>query len=135
MLLFEESLKAKLVALATTALGRWYAVTLPQPPEYPAGAYSCVPGGLSIESQEGASGLYRLEVDLDCYGRTYPDAKRLARQVRRGLELHPRQRPLVEDGPLVGGIKMGTDQDDYDPVGQTYVITIPASFWHERDVA
>lgn len=128
-----SSLAQALVRWVPLVQGEVHAVTLPQPPVYPAVAYA-MSGGTRIRSMTGQSGLCRADVDLDCWARTYAEAKAIARQVRLGICSHLPQTAIADGGPIVGGIHLSGDRDDYDSAGQAFVVTIPCVVWYEEAV-
>lgn len=134
-MLFEESLELGLIANAPLATGGVFGHRAPQDATYPRVVYVCGDGD-RIDTQDGASGLCETETDLDCWDRTYAGAKALARQVRLWLNAVQRsnQGPLVEGGPNVGRVKLRADVDDDDGTDEAFVVTIPATFYHNEEL-
>lgn len=134
-MLFEESLELGLIANVSLATGGVFGRRAPQGSSYPRVVYVCGDGERD-DTQDGASGLCMTEVDLDHWDRTYAGAKALARQTRLWLNAVQRgiQRPLVEGGPNVGRVKLRADVDDDDGTDEAFVVTIPATFYHNEEL-
>lgn len=118
----ESSFVAILDAAATTASTRIYPMLLPETPTFPALTYQEV-SGVPQQHRTSNTALDRLRYQVNCYGKTFEQARVLANEIRAlnrasGGEI---SRILVED-----------TRDDFDVGTELYSRQIDLILWHTR---
>lgn len=137
---FEESLAAFLTLWGVSAYthsdgGREvHPLTLPQPAYFPAVCWDIVDSN-EVEDQDGFTRLVRADLDLDCWARTMPEARQLAREVSAGLrsqKMRPKQ-PFVDGGPTIHGLNnLKPGIPDYSDGDKAFVVTVQCTVWYEE---
>jgi hypothetical protein len=105
----EVALAALLDAADTSAADRIKPLTLPRDPTLPACTYQLISNPREL-SHDGDQGYATFRVQLNCWGKTYKQAKQLAGEARLALNGQRGNFGGVE----VGRIQVSSGRDDWD---------------------
>ena len=105
-----------------------YWAMMPEKAPLPAIVLTTV-AGAGTPSLDGADPLHTARVQLSCYGRTYSDAKALARAVRNLLEGYCGTLP---DGTHVGDAILNIEADTFEEAPFTFHCPVDLEFWYSE---
>lgn len=124
-------------ATISAAVGglRIYPIKLPQGQENASIVYSRI-SGQGDHHMEGASGLNRTRMQIDCWATTAGAADLLARQVKERIDGYRGSMLWGEDSPaeaiVVQGIFFDSEREDYDDVAKMYRSSKDYLIWYEE---
>lgn len=124
-------------ATISTSVGatRLYAIKLPQGQNLTSIVYSRI-SGQGDHHMEGASGLNRTRVQIDCWAQDADAADLLARQVKERIDGYRGSMLWGEDSPaeaiVVQGIFYESEREDYDDVAKMYRSSKDYLIWFEE---
>jgi len=106
---------------------RIYGSRMPQSPTYPNIVYSRISADRD-RTVEGANGIERARIQLDCRARTYGEAKDLAAAVIDSIEDYSGLMGTI----TVRHVAIDNDNDFYDPDAEAERVSIDAIITYER---
>ena len=124
-------------ATISAAVGgtRVYGIKLPQGQTLASIVYSRI-SGQGDHHMEGASGLNRTRMQIDCWAQTADAADLLARQVKERIDGYRGSILWGEDSPaeaiVVQGIFYESEREDYDDVAKMYRSSKDYLIWFEE---
>lgn len=124
-------------ATISAAVGgvRIYPIKLPQGQTLASIVYSRI-SGQGDHHMEGASGLNRTRMQIDCWAPTADAADLLARQVKERIDGYRGSMLWGEDSPaeaiVVQGIFFDSEREDYDDVAKLYRSSKDYLIWYEE---
>lgn len=128
----EASLNVALRAWVPLVASRVRPLRLPSGQVLPALVFFRV-GGFRDKAQTGTTGLADSLFQIDVWAWDYAQVKAVAREVRLGIVRHPRQTPLCDGGPLVCGLDIEDDTDDFELSGNAYRVIMQVHIWHQEE--
>jgi len=99
---------------------------LPEGSTMPALVYAIV-GRQSVNSTEGTNRTAMKRVQIDCYGRSYGDAKQLQLPVRK--ELEPLKGYTLSEGTRVAGVFVNSELDAFEYGPFLYCAVLDFNIW------
>lgn len=120
---------------AAVGAARIYPIILPQGQKLASIVYSRI-SGQGDHHMEGASGLNRTRMQIDCWAPTADAADLLARQVKERIDGYRGSMLWGEDSPeeaiVVQGIFFDSEREDYDDEAKMYRSSKDYLIWYEE---